>query len=122
MVMKNVMMTLMTLLMGVFVFGQTATYKGSVEDIKKGVKEGVFLFIMPAEASQDEVTKNAEYYTDYFTVNYDASAKTVKITMVDNSQMGRRVITRFLLSNGVKSIKVGNEELTLNDFFDKYLS
>lgn len=119
--MKNVITTLMMLLLGVFVYGQTATYNGSAEDIKKGIEQGEFSFTLPGESSADEVNKNAQYYTDYFTVNYDASAKVAKIKMVDNSQMGRRVITRFLLSNGVKAVKVGDDEITLNDFFEKYL-
>lgn len=119
--MKTIMFTLVALLFSAFSFAQTVTYKGSGEDVKKGIEKGEFVFVFGADASAEEINKNANYYTDYFTVSFSDATKTAIITMVDNSEMGRRVITRFLLSNGIKSVAIDGKEHTLNDFYDTYL-
>jgi hypothetical protein len=119
--MKTIIITLVALVFSAFSFAQTVSYKGSGEDVKKGVEKGEFVFVFDAGASAEEINKNANYYTDYFNVAFNDETKTAIITMVDNSEMGRRVITRFLLSNGIKSVALDGQEHTLNDFYDKYL-
>ena len=119
--MKTVMMTFFALMIGALAFSQSVEYKGTKEDIAKAVEKGVFIFAFSESASSDEINKNAQYYTDYFTVSFNDETKEALIKMEDNSEMGRRVITRFLLSSGVKSVVLDGEKLTLNDFFEKYL-
>jgi ABC-type cobalt transport system substrate-binding protein len=119
--MKTIMMTMIALIIGTFTFAQTVEYKGSKENIAKAVEKGEFIFVFSDGSSSEDIDKNAQYYTDYFKVAYDAESKEATIVMVDNSEMGRRVITRFLLSSGVKSVTMDGENHTLNDFFEKYL-
>lgn len=99
---------------------QTASIEGDAETMAKQVEQGVFEILMPSSVTADEARKNADYYTDYFTVDFNAETKIAKITMVDNSQMGRRVITRFLLSNEVRELIFNGQNYTLSDFFMKY--
>lgn len=116
--MKTIMMTMIALVIGTFTFAQTVEYKGN---IAKAVEKGEFVFVFSEGSSSEDIDKNAQYYTEYFKVAYDAESKEATIVMVDNSEMGRRVITRFLLSNGVKSVTMDGENHSLNDFFEKYL-
>lgn len=99
---------------------QTASISGDAESMARQVEKGVFEIVMPSTVTAEDAEKTAGYYTEYFTVDFNATSKVAKITMVDNSQLGRRVITRFLLSNEVRELKFNGNNYTLSDFFMKY--
>lgn len=119
--MKNLIMSVLTVMIAIFSYAQTVEYKGGVEDLKNGVEQGKFIFTFSESTSEEEINKNAQYYTNTLKVEYSSDSKEAIISMVDNSEMGRRVITRFLLSNGIKAVIIDGNKYTLNDFFDKYL-
>lgn len=120
--MKNII----TLFVFVFIFGlsfaQIASVSGDEATIAKQVETGSFEIQMPESTSAEDINKSAEYYVDYFTVEYDADSKVAKINMVDNTASSRRVINRLLLSNGVRTIDFNGEEFSINEFYDKYLA
>lgn len=104
-------------------FGQEnqAIAEGTETTFKTNLKEGVFSFILPEGTSAEEVKRNSAYYTSFFTVNYDASSRKSTLTMVENSSEGRHVIVRFLISNKVRTVKLGTSEYTVSEFYEKYL-
>ena len=67
--------------------------------------------------------KTANYYTNYFTVAPVKSEAgiTVKISLVDDSEMARRVVTRFFVSLEIKTINVNGTEVQLDEFIKTYI-
>ena len=108
-------------LLTIGVSAQTATVNGDAESMKRSVSEGVFEFTLPETANEEDVSRTANYYTDYFTVDYNHDSKKATITMVDNDAMTRRIITRFLLSNDVKLIDFDGKNYTINEFYEKHM-
>lgn len=102
-------------------FAQTATVNGDEEQMKRAVEEGVFMFTLPETATVEQVQKSANFYTDYFTVDYNDEQKTTKIVMIDNDAMTRRIITRFLISNKIQTVDFNGENYTVNDFYEKFM-
>jgi hypothetical protein len=77
---------------------------------------------MPGSTDAEKVKNSAEYYEDYFSVDYNADTRVAKISMKDNTPDARRVINRLLLSNGVRIIEFSGEEYSINKFYEKFLS
>lgn len=120
--MKNII-TLFTFVLTIgFGFAQTASISGDEAKIAEQVEKGEFKIEMPESTSAEDVRKSAEYYVDYFTVEFDEDSKVASINMVDNTPSSRRVINRLLLSNGVRTIAFNGEEYSINEFYDEYLS
>lgn len=121
----KIMKTIITLFAFVltlsFGFAQTASISGDESTLNSQVEKGEFSIEMPESTNADEINKSAEYYVDYFTVNYDDKSKIAKISMVDNTPSSRRVINRLLLSNGVRTINFNGKEFSINEFYDTYL-
>lgn len=93
----------------------------SKTELAKGKESGSYKFILPEGANADEVAQSAKYYTHYFTVNYEASSRAAKISMVSNDEKSRSVIVRFLVSNGVQYVNIDGTMVSTNDLFEKYL-
>ncbi|MCH2234797.1 MAG: hypothetical protein MK078_11160 [Crocinitomicaceae bacterium] len=74
-------------------------------------------------AAQD-LTETGTYYTNYFTTevmeNEDKSHN-VKITLTEESEMGRRVIMRYFVSLEVGKIKAGVTEYSTEDFMIQFI-
>lgn len=119
--MKNLILILVALFIVSVSFSQNAKYNGTKEDVRAAKESGVYEFTLPQGVEEAEVTKNAGYYTDYFDVEYNNESRVAKISMKDNDEMGRRVINRFLLSNGAKHIEIEGEEFTLSKFFNSFM-
>lgn len=103
-------------------FAQTASISGDEASLAKQVESGSFEIQMPESTSAEDMNKSAEYYVDYFTVDFNAESKVAAINMVDNTASSRRVINRLLLSNGVRTIAFNGEEFSINEFYDKFLT
>lgn len=119
--MKKLGMFITAILIGFTTFAQIASVKATPESMKQGVKQGVFEFVMPASTSVSEINRTAGYYVDYFNVAFDDATKKATITMVDNTPEGRRVVSRFLLSNKVSVIAFDGKEFKITEFYDKYM-
>lgn len=111
------MMVISTLL----AYSQAANVDGNKETLKAAVQIGVFEITMPDSVSEKDVEKSKSYYTDYFTVSYNSENRLATIEMIENTAKSRRVITRLLLSIGVKEVNIDNKDYTLNDFYTIFL-
>lgn len=104
-------------------FAQTAKVQGDVATLNRNLSQGIVEFVMPAELTSEVVNKAKQYYTDYFTVEFDSGTHIAKVKLKDkNNMMGRKVITRFLLSSGVRQVVFNGKEYSLMMFFDKFLN
>lgn len=102
-------------------FAQTATVEGTAATLKKNLSENYVQFTMPSEVTSEVVEKSAQYYTDYFTVDFKAESKTARINILDQEDQARRVITRFLLSTGVRTVSFEGKDYTIMEFYSNFL-
>ena len=120
-IMKNLIFVFAVVLFGFGAVAQTAEFKGSADSFQTVVANGLFEIVMPNNTELAEVNRTSAYYTNYFTVEYSDETKVVKLKMVDNTPDGRRVINRFLLSNGVKEVKFEGNTYNINEFYSQFL-
>jgi hypothetical protein len=90
-------------------------------DLELGKESGVFIFVMPKGTSAEDIELSKKYYVNYFTVDYTSDTGQVKISIVNNDQKSRAVITRFLTANGIQEVNVGGVIVPLGELFDRYL-
>lgn len=119
--MKKLIALFTIVFLGLTAFAQKASVEGAPTGMKESVKTGVFKFDMPKSTSEDEIKRTSNFYVDYFTVAFNNESKQVTISMVDNSPEGRRVITRFLLSNKVSVIAFDGKEYKITEFYDNFM-
>lgn len=109
---------------GITSFAQQAPLKASAQSIEKVIESkstGIYEFQMPSELKAEDVKKNAEYYTQYFTVDFNDATKKAVIKMVDNTEKSRMVIIRFMVSNNVKEIKMGETTYSVEKFYADFI-
>ena len=89
-------------------------------ELAKALNSGEVSFLFNKAMDAATVKENAQYYPNYFSVNYDsATAKcTLKLTQDD---MAKLVISRFLMSCGINEVIVGGKVITVQDFMAEYL-
>jgi hypothetical protein len=119
--MKKLIALFTLVFLGFVASAQTASVAGTPATMKEGVKQGVFKFDMPKSTLAEEIKRTSNFYVDYFTVAFNNESKQVTISMVDNSPEGRRVVTRFLLSNKVSVIAFDGKEYKITEFYDNYM-
>ncbi len=83
---------------------------------------GVYSFIFPTDITNEAIQQAANYYTNFFTVQFNASTRTAKVTLIENTSENRRVILRFLASTRIQKVQVGDTELYLHEFYDQYFN
>lgn len=103
---------------------QEAPLKASAQSIEKVIESkstGIYEFQMPSELKAEDIKKNAEYYTQYFTVTYDNATKKAVIKMIENTEKSRLVIVRFMIANNVKEIKMGETTYSVEKFYADFI-
>ncbi|MBK7130540.1 MAG: hypothetical protein IPM74_09630 [Crocinitomicaceae bacterium] len=83
-----------------------------------------FHFSFTSAFTVDQIDKAAVYYTSYFTIVATASADggvNAVIKLVENSEMSRRVITRFFVSLEIQTISAAGTDHPLDDFMATYI-
>lgn len=119
--MKKIFTILTVLIFAIGSYAQTAKVDGDLASFKKSLADKVVAFTMPEKTTTEEVKKSAQYYTDYFTVDYKEESQLVTIRLVDQDEMARRVITRFLLSTGVRTVEFEGKDYTIMEFYNDFL-
>ena len=123
--MKKALFTLTAILALTFTgFSQertnTAATKGNAELLLSKTSR-TYSYTLPSEISEEKVMKSANYYTNYFTVDYNASSHEAEITMNEKHEKGELIMGRFLSSCGVRFLKVDDQQITLDEFMKVYL-
>lgn len=99
-------------------YAQVAEVKGDETTTAEMLTNDYFEFVFPAEIKEDKIEGAAKYYTEYFNVAYNSDNKVVKISFVENTDMARRVVTRFLLSSGIRTVDFNGQTYTIMEFYD----
>ncbi len=90
-------------------------------EVLQSKMSGIYLFTMPQGTTEATVKQSANYYTNYFTVSFDASSHVAKITMLNNDEKSRHIICRFLISSGVDKVTMEGSEFTVDEFYNAYI-
>lgn len=120
--MKKIFGLAIGLLLTAFTFGQTVTFNDAGPNYNKAsVTE--FNFSLDATFTDQKITDASTYYTDYFTITPQATANghDISIKLVEDTEMNRRIITRFFMTLGAPNITVGGNSLAIDDFMQTYI-
>ncbi len=98
----------------------SATAQSKTELISSKVS-GNYSFILGNKLSADEVTKNAQYYVHYFTVDYSVKTYEAKVTMLTNDEKTRHVVVRFLTACGIQNILVDGKTISAEEFYINFM-
>lgn len=96
---------------------------GSEADIEKSLTEG-HMTLQLHGVNEKEIMKSADIYADYFSYETTQSSGDVirmKIKFEDETEISRRVVHRFAISLGLKSVRMDGEEITTEEFFERIL-
>ena len=121
--MKKLTLLVLALGLNLLVFGQntlsaTAT---NVAELKGGVATGHIRLTLPAEVTEENVVMYAKYYTNMFTVDFNATSHEATFHMLTNDANSRRVILRFLGANQIANVQVADRAYDLGAFFENFL-
>ena len=121
--MKKLLGLAFGLLLSVFTFAQSHVTFNDARDGYDKATTTVFHFTFDSSFKQEDLKNNAAYYTDYFTVEVSAAdgGSSVTITLHENDEMARRVITRYLITNKVEHVGVNGSDLTVDEFMGSYI-
>jgi VCBS repeat-containing protein len=121
--MKKILGLTLGLLLSAFTFGQSAiTFTDATSGYDKSATTA-FHFTFDSSISNETITTNSAYYTDYFTVDAvaDGANHNVTFTLVDDTDMSRRVISRFFISIQAAGIDVNGTVMTIDEFMAAYI-
>lgn len=122
--MKKLVYTLMFLVgFATMSFAQDANEivmtEGATE-LESSKKDGAYVFIL-SDKTEAVISQSADYYKNYFTVQFDEASQKVNLNMVENNERSRSVIVRFLVGSGVRHANVDGKIISINDFMENYL-
>jgi hypothetical protein len=121
--MKKLTLLVLALGLNLLVFGQKtlSATAANVAELKGGVSTGHIQLTLPAEVSEENVIMYAKYYTNMFTVDFNAKSHVATFHMLTNDANSRRVILRFLGANQISNVQVADRAYDLGAFFDNFL-
>lgn len=82
---------------------------------------GVFEFQFPTVTNKEVFMKNAAFYVNYFTVDFNTETTIAKITMLTNDAATRQFINRFMISNKISQIEMAGQLFKVSEFYEKKL-
>lgn len=100
---------------------QVKLASNNVATVQKNIDNGVLTFYFNTKIDAKKVISNAKYYTEYFSVKYDKTSGKTILNYVDESKMARKVTVRFLSSNNIKEVLLGDQIISIDEFMTKYL-
>jgi hypothetical protein len=92
----------------------------SGEELATALEQGEVSFFFNKALDAETVKENSQFYTNYFSVQHDASTGkvTLKLTVDD---MARLVISRFMMSCGINEVIISGKTISVHDFMAEYL-
>jgi hypothetical protein len=105
-----------------FSFGQERVALAiSSDNFLSANSNGFYTFVVPTDISAKDVALSAEYYTMYFSVQFNEKNHQALITMKDKTDNARHIICRFFISLGLREIEYNGTTFSVEDFYQKYL-
>ena len=121
--MKKILGLAAGLLLTAATFAQAGVkFTDAVDGYNKATAQ-TFHFNMDSNYTLESINTNAAFYTSYFTVaaTPGTSGTDVAITLVEDNEMARRVISRFFISLEVQAVDVNGTKMAIFDFMAAYI-
>lgn len=98
------------------------TFKDAGTNFNKAATT-VFHFSFDNSYAEEDLKSHATYYTDYFTAEITAEegGHQVTFTLVEDTDMARRVISRYFVSLNVPEIMADGTSHPVDVFFQTYI-
>jgi hypothetical protein len=121
--MKKILGLAAGLLLTAATFAQSGVKFNDAGDSYDKATTKTFNFTFDANYSIEQLNKTATFYPDYFTVVSTPAygGTTVAITLVDDNEMARRVISRYFISLECENVNVNGTDMPLMDFMAAYV-
>ena len=121
--MKKLLGLVTALVLSIGAFAQTVEFTDAGEDYNK--KETLsFNFLFDNTYAASAIGEAGSYYTNYFSyeiIENEDKSHNVKLTLNEESEMGRRVSMRFFVSLEVGTIKAGATDYSTDDFMIQFI-
>lgn len=107
-----------------FSFSQDKIFEAKVANPKQfqeSKTSGEFKFIFPKETKKETLEKNAAFYTQYFTMQFDEAKHVVTLKMLTNDSKSRQIINRFMISNKITQIEMDGVLYKVDEFYQKQM-
>lgn len=118
--MKKILLALVVML-ATFAASAQKSASLSAKALESGKSTGTYVFVMPSDLTAAKVDEVKGYYKQYFTVDYNQVKHEATVVLLENKEMNKRVILRFLSSVGTRTVNVDGKDKTLEEFFDNDL-
>ena len=120
--MKKIFGLALGLLLTAFTYGQTVTFNDAGANYNKATTTE-FNFSLDNTYTNQSISDASTYYTDYFTIVPTATTggHDINIKLIEDTEINRRIITRFFLTLGAQEITVNGSALTTDDFMQTYI-
>lgn len=123
--MKSILFSILFLSFTAVHFGQQTSIVGKSQtaaELIQSKNSGVYTFYFPETISKDKIETAANYYPSYFSYSINQEENSIKITLLENNSNNRKIIMRFLMSARLQKIKVDENELLIQDFYENHLN
>lgn len=102
-------------------FGQGFATANSADKFVTSNAKGEYNFTLPENITAKDVALSAEYYTVYFTVNFNEKKHEVNLKLTSLDEKNRQVIARFFISLGLREIQYDGKIYPIQDFYTNYI-
>ena len=124
--MKKILGLIAGLTLGAMTFAQTGiVFTDAADETYDKTATTEFHFDFGSDITLETINESATYYTDYFTVSAEAKGEghAVTVTLVEDTEMSRRVIARFLAtaSSFKTPINVNGTDWQVKDFVEVHI-
>ncbi|MFD1551784.1 hypothetical protein DNU06_02200 [Putridiphycobacter roseus] len=121
--MKKITSIILGIFLSLTAFSQKVVYT-DVDKVNEAKTAGIFHFEFDNTYPLTEINKVADYYTKFFTVistPISTGGTAVQITLVEDTEMARKVTLRFFISLAVDQIEIMGADLKTTEFVDKFI-
>lgn len=123
--MKKLISTL-TFVLGVVAlsFGQDASNTASTQGADALVTSktsGTYVYTLPSVTTDEQVSKAASYYTDFFTVSFDTDSREATLDIIGERAQSTMIANRFLSACGARFVNVDGKDYKLHEYYEAFV-
>ena len=99
----------------------TVVVAATLSEFENNLSQNSLSITFPSSADVVKITSTADFYTDYFTVQYNETTRVAKSHYLNNENISRLVTVRFLFSNNINFVSFNGNTFENTTFFEQYL-
>lgn len=99
----------------------TVVVAATLSEFENNLSQNSLSITFPSIADATKITSTSDFYTDYFTVQYNETTRVAKLHFLNNENISRLVTVRFLFSNNINFVNFNGNTYENTTFFEQYL-